>query len=323
MIVRFPDLSTASAAARGGWLCALLLACLPLSAMGKGYCSSTGNRPPSATPTLVLPTSLVVRPGTAAGTVVWSGSFSMPRYTFARCGLFGRSTLTTTVNNVQAYQGGYWGTGVPGLGWRFQRNGTDMVNPVATRQIGPYNVEILPETWTFSLVRTAEALGSGSILAPSARVFFDTNAFGNIVIVWHVDGTGYTRVQSPTCSVRGTTVRLGEVPSRLLPTIGATTPTSPSSNLVLSCTHAPAVTMRLTSSTVAGSTTVLPTTGTARGVGVQLMYRNTPMVRNQDYPVSTAAPAQLDVPVAGRYVRLSALGAGTANATAIVQFTYQ
>lgn len=329
MTASFRILPPAHATARGRALrntvpacLVLLLLLLPGVAAAAHFCSSYGSRPGDATQRFSMPTSLVVRPGTAPGTVLWTQTFSMPRYIFAKCGLFGRSTLTSDVHGVNPFRNGYWGTDVPGVGYRLQRSGADIVNASASIQIGPHFVEILPETWTISLVRTAETLGSGTIRSPWLRVYFNTNNAGNIVMVWDVTGNGTTTVRSPSCSVRGTTVNLGRVLSSELPQVGSTTATSATSNLALSCSSAPVVYMRMTSGTVAGSNSVLPTTGGAKGVGVQLMYGNAPMLRNQDYLVSGAAPAALNVPVAARYYRIADITPGVANASAVVQFTY-
>jgi len=139
--------------------------------------------------------------------------------------------------------------------------------------------------------------------------------------------SGSTAVVTPTCSVSsGATITIGSRFTTDMPNVGDFSTTSPTSNVRLYCANSPRVDMRLTTVPIAGTPNVLPLTGTgtgrAGGIGVQLIYGGNVMAYNYPYRVSSAAPGTLDVPLAARYYRTGALTAGTANSSAVVEFTY-
>jgi len=132
----------------------------------------------------------------------------------------------------------------------------------------------------------------------------------------------------PTCSVSatGATITIGSRVTTDMPQVGKFSTTSPASNVRLSCANSLRVDMRLTTAPIAGTPNVLPLTGSATGraggIGVQLIYGGNVMAYNTAYRVSSAAPGTLDIPLAARYYRTGALTAGTANSTAVLEFTY-
>lgn len=123
------------------------------------------------------------------------------------------------------------------------------------------------------------------------------------------------------------TIALGNVAASSLGAVGSASPISSPQNVSLTCTASPGVTMSM-SGTSAGITpnTVLALTGTpaASGVGVQLFYNNgtAPMVIGQGYSVNSTAPTTLTIPIAARYYVTGAVKAGTANANAVLSFTF-
>ena len=130
-------------------------------------------------------------------------------------------------------------------------------------------------------------------------------------------------VTEATCSATGVTISFGDVATTALPSVGSVTSTSSPQNIQLSCTNNPSVDMKLTTAPIAGTTNVLPVTGGAQGVGVQLIYSANPMVYNQSYHISDAAAATVNIPIAARYYRVGDLVVGDANVSATIQFTYQ
>lgn len=81
--------------------------------------------------------------------------------------------------------------------------------------------------------------------------------------------------------------------------------------------------MRMITAPLPGTPNVLAVTGGASGVGVQLLRNNAVVAYNSSTRVSNAAPDTLNVAVAARYYRTGDIKPGRANATAVLQFTYQ
>ncbi|WP_372487008.1 fimbrial protein [Stenotrophomonas sp. WHRI 8082] len=128
-----------------------------------------------------------------------------------------------------------------------------------------------------------------------------------------------------TCRVTGTSVRLGDFRAGDFPSVGAVSPQSAASNVTLSCSYAPNISMTLTTATVAGTTSVIPLTGgpgSASGLGVQVMHGSAVLVRNTARAVQNNASSTVNVPISGRYYRTGDLRPGTANAVATLRFTY-
>lgn len=65
-------------------------------------------------------------------------------------------------------------------------------------------------------------------------------------------------------------------------------------------------------------------TGTAKGVGVQLLYNGTPLALNTRLPLTVAAGGQQTFPLTARYYQTkTTVEPGTANASATLNLTYQ
>lgn len=135
-------------------------------------------------------------------------------------------------------------------------------------------------------------------------------------------------VVARTCSVTTTsvTIPLGNVAASALPAVGRFTTAPSPQNVSLSCSGNPSVSMTMQGTQAAGApNTVLALTSgasVAQGVGVQLLYNNALLAINAPVIVSTSAANRLDVPISARYYRFGNITAGTANARATLQFTY-
>ena len=65
-------------------------------------------------------------------------------------------------------------------------------------------------------------------------------------------------------------------------------------------------------------------TGTAKGVGIQLLYNGTPLALNTRLPLTVAAGGQQTFPLTARYYQTNTtVEPGTANASATLNLTYQ
>jgi len=86
------------------------------------------------------------------------------------------------------------------------------------------------------------------------------------------------------------------------------------------------MTLQGTQATGAPNTVLAVTggTGTAQGVGVQLLHnRATVLTINSPLTLSTATPTgNLNVPIAARYYRTGTVVAGRANASPTLRFDY-
>lgn len=319
----FPLLAATRALNRPMWLLQAVLAAalfLPAAAQAQ-YCSATPNAPTNRIVTTALPTTVVARPGDAPGTAYFTMRASQPGYTYAQCGPFGRST--DDLASFAAVTDGIWASGIPGLGWRMQRGNAPFTATI-TRTIGPGNIASTTTMWSMQLVRTSDALGTGTINRPFIRGTFMTGA-NTSVLYWLWETTGILRLSVPTCSVVGTTITIGEVETNALPNVASVSATSAPSNVRLTCANGPRVDMRLTTAIIANSPNVIAVpavTGGARGVGVQLIYNNAVMAYNTNYRVTNSATATQNVPIAARYYRTGNLEPGAANTSAVLQFTY-
>lgn len=300
----------------------MLMLLLPCVAQAQ-YCTAVPN-PPQFKFTSPAPTSLIVRPSDALGHVYFTVSMTQPGYAYADCSGSRRSTDTVFMALVSSLGGGYYDADVPGMSWYITRAGRAFASS-DVRTIGPGRVSSTTTTWTMSLVKSAATGGTGRLRMPSVEGRFETSA-STVVSYWDWTLVGFPpTIVRPACSVRGTSIALGNVLTSAMASVGSTTPTSASSDLVLTCSSNPRVDMKLITTPINGTTNVLALTGgtgAASGVGVQLIYNNAVMVPNTEYRVSNSAAATLNVPIAARYYRTGTVRPGVGNAAAVVQFTY-
>lgn len=311
---------------RKGW--PLLIACSMLvagvvPAPAFAFCTAIANPPASNTQEYTLPTTLVVPGNTPVGGVIHTATLGQPGYAYADCRTNESSRQDLQILLVAPGAAGYWASGVSGLSWQILR-GSTVIGAGQTTTIGPGRVSSTAAQWTIRLVKTSPVVGTGTVQGPSLSWRFYTSA-NTVVPFWVVNGRGRAQVQIPTCSVRGTTVALGNVRVETLASVGAASPVSPASNITLTCANGPRLSMRMSTQPVAGNTSVIPLTGAGRasGVGVQVMRDGAPVVYNQDYLVSANAGSSVSIPIAGRYYRTGAIVPGAGNSSATFVFTYQ
>ncbi|WP_158544991.1 fimbrial protein [Dyella monticola] len=163
-------------------------------------------------------------------------------------------------------------------------------------------------------------------------------AAGGFAHIAPAQGTGSATVNvtgniTGDCSITaGSTVALniGSIPAANLPSVGSTSTASPAQNITITCTANPGITMTLNGTQLAGQpNTVLQLSssgaGAAGGVGVQILNNGTgtPTTALQIGARNTIpTAATVTIPVAARYYRAGAVTAGTANATATLNFTF-
>lgn len=217
-------------------------------------------------------------------------------------------------------------------GVRFRINGVIYTRPVHLATL-PANANgtfpIRSPNITLEIVKVRETGGdifsSISGLLASSRTFGGGDTFiGSIRVRLFVNAAP----TPPTCTVDtpAIAIPLGDVQASSLGTVGATSPISPTQNVALSCMGSPSVSMTLQGSQASGAPdSVLALKGeasVAKGIGVQLLYRNNPLAINTALNLTTVAPGKLNVPIAARYYRIGDMEAGLANAAATLRFTY-
>jgi len=234
-------------------------------------------------------------------------------------------------------------TSINGVYWRVSRNGTVVsqnnaatvttfsASPNATYYATPAPY---PTVWLLELVR-----GTGPISSATGQIAFPflSGTYTTTDPVnrnpWHLDVRGTTQaftLANSTCTVStpSISISLGNVGGSTFGNVGSTSPVSAAQNISLSCRGFPTVRMTLqgTQATGAPNTVLAVTggTGTAQGVGVQLLHnRATVLTINSPLTLSTATPTgNLNVPIAARYYRTGTVVAGRANASPTLRFDY-
>lgn len=290
-------------------------------------CFATGNYPPNHSQIMTLPASLAVSPRSPVGTVLWTSPvFNIPGFRYAECALLGRSRdeygLTAT---AQQFFNGYWISNIAGIGFQVLKNGVAVSSQQVVTTIGPGGISSAPTSWQFRIVKTAATVGEGDLRAPGVVGSFDAGRPVSYAVISLRNSTRITPIV-PTCSVTGASVVIGDFRPSDFPAVGSVSRQSAASNVQLSCTNTPNVTMVMVTGAVSGTNNVIPLTGgagSAQGLGVQVMYNNTPLVSNAAHLVAANAGTITRVPIAGRYYRTGDMRPGTANAVATLRFTYQ
>ncbi|WP_223272872.1 fimbrial protein [Serratia quinivorans] len=146
----------------------------------------------------------------------------------------------------------------------------------------------------------------------------------------YVDGS--TAVTKVACSLTNTSISvpLGDVSATQFTGI-TTTAGDKTFNLGLSCDKDANINVALAGSQNADTadTSVLALTnagqsGTAKGVGVQLLYGSVPLKLNNNILLKTSVGGQETLPFSARYYQTkTAIGAGLANSSATLNITYQ
>ena len=129
------------------------------------------------------------------------------------------------------------------------------------------------------------------------------------------------------------TFPIGDISASAFGTAIGTTPTGAQNtqNLGLTCTPGTNISVSLggiqnpdSSNTSVMALTGQGMTGTAKGVGVQLLYNGTPLVLNSRLLLKQSSGGQETLPLTARYYQtLTSVESGAANASATLNLTYQ
>ena len=146
--------------------------------------------------------------------------------------------------------------------------------------------------------------------------------------------TGGT-INALACSVQSSqlTFPIGDIPASVFGTVIGTTPSGAQNtqNLGLSCSAGTNINISLSgiqnpdsANASVMALTGQGSTGTAKGVGVQLLYNGSPLVMNSRLLLKQSSGGQETLPLTARYYQtLTTVEPGSANASATLNLTYQ
>lgn len=310
----------------GSLLALLMLVLWPAGAHAS--CSLNGSK---ENVVVTLPSTIVLDPNAAVGTVLATSSVATPSPSNSSVTCNGFYTQIGVMNLVGSQPAGsstIYPTGVDGVGYR-------ILHPDSGYYLPPWGYDYISSgTYTLSvgsavqLVKT-DVIASGSTLPAATLGYwrYDHSGSNDVRAEDFILGNPVTFV-SPSCSVStpNISVTLPTVSNTALASAGATAG-STAFSIRLDCGNAAGRTLAIqfdTATAFAGGTGVIVPSGTAANVGVQL-------VNGSFAPVTFGTPAVVGTTPSGQYnltyyARYYATGtpvkAGTLSATATFTLSY-
>lgn len=268
------------------------------------------------------------------GTVVFSGAASNTGSYLTGCSNPLMLGFSMRYNNatLSSYGNHVYNTNISGMGIRFSSNNY-FENPANTFS---YNAQTSYVDWyggKIELVVTGPV--SSGALTPGVI---------GVVTLQESDGVyrdGLTTqltsgtINALACSITTPqlTFPIGDISASAFGTAIGTTPTGAQNtqNLGLTCTPGTNISVSLggiqnpdSSNTSIMALTGQGMTGTAKGVGVQLLYNGTPLVLNSRLLLKQSSGGLETLPLTARYYQtLTSVESGAANASATLNLTYQ
>ena len=278
--------------------------------------------------------TITVQRDVAVGTVLFSKNASVTGSYLSGCTNplmlgFSMRYLNATPSS---YGNHVYNTNVSGIGVRFS-SGNYFENPIYTFS---YNAQTSYVEWwggKIELVVTGP-VASGSLTPGVLGVVMlqgSDGVYRDGLTTTLLDGT----INVLACSITTPqlTFPIGDISAATFGSTVGTTPTGAQNtqNLGLNCDPGANVNVSLSGiqNPDVATTSVLAltghgNTGTAKGVGVQLLYNGTPLTLNARLPLSVAAGGQQAFPLTARYYQTqTTVEPGTANASATLNLTYQ
>lgn len=268
------------------------------------------------------------------GTVIFSGAAFYTGSYLTGCSNPLMLGFSMRYNNatLSSYGNHVYNTNISGIGIRFSSNNY-FENPANTFS---YNAQTSYVDWyggKIELVVTGPV--SSGALTPGVI---------GVVTLQGSDGVyrdGLTTqltsgtINALACSITTPqlTFPIGDISASAFGTAIGTTPTGAQNtqNLGLACTPGTNISVSLggiqnpdSSNTSVMALTGQGMTGTAKGVGVQLLYNGTPLVLNSRLLLKQSSGGQETLPLTARYYQtLTTVESGSANASATLNLTYQ
>ncbi|TNV11213.1 fimbrial protein [Buttiauxella sp. B2] len=228
----------------------------------------------------------------------------------------------TTPTSLQ----GVYETNVQGVGIKVS---------TSTGKLPPYDVPVNGGTavilreYTMTLVKTSVGAVGADYITPGAQMYIQANSV-NILQV----NIGTAKIIPVACSITTPSLvfTLGDIPlSQFGHNVGDTTPQTNTQNMGLNCDPGTNINVALMGEpdrdVPTGDVLALSgkgSAGVASGIGVQIVYNNTPLTVNAMLPLKTSAGGLETFPFTARYYQTQAdVLPGDAKASATLQITYQ
>lgn len=268
------------------------------------------------------------------GTVIFSGAASYTGSYLTGCSNPLMLGFSMRYNNatLSSYGNHVYNTNISGIGIRFSSNNY-FENPANTFS---YNAQTSYVDWYGGKIELV-------VIGPVSSGALTPGVIG-VVTLQGSDGVyrdGLTTqltsgtINALACSITTPqlTFPIGDISASAFGTAIGTTPTGAQNtqNLGLACTPGTNISVSLggiqnpdSSNTSVMALTGQGMTGTAKGVGVQLLYNGTPLVLNSRLLLKQSSGGQETLPLTARYYQtLTTVESGSANASATLNLTYQ
>jgi len=306
----------------GGLLLALLmLALVPTAA--HATCTFTGGT--TTSPVSFSPNSTITIPYNAAvGTVIYTSPLIAPTNTpQMTCTGTTNYGIINSVGAQPATTATVYPTGISGLGYSITHgNTTTYLSPYGCCQLasGSYQFSI---TSSLQLIKTGPIV-SGSTLSAGLLGYWQ---FANSQQVETFTLANSVTIIDPACSVNTTPINV-TLPTMNASALGSTGASAGRTgfNISLNCSSGATLDIQLNYvGTNTGITGVLKSTGSAGGVGVQLLDQNSNPVVFGNTTVLGATPnnSQWNIPYFAQYYRTGTVTAGSVTASATFTLSYQ
>ncbi|MBF7978835.1 MULTISPECIES: fimbrial protein [Rahnella] len=266
------------------------------------------------------------------GTILWQGDVSSPVGGALGCSgtvIDNRKNIVGSNSGMMSGNSQVYSTSVPGIGYAISYNSTSFSNGRAwpsQTTTGASDATLIETTSSLRLIKTGP-ITSGVL--PAGQYGEWTWGGGVIEKIFIANSPTITVL---SCSINNTSIQvpLEDVFASDLTSVG-TTAKPKLFNVGLECEAGAKINAKLTGTQNTDSSVngVLQLTGAggnnvANGVGIQILYNDAPVVFNNNVVLKTASGGQETFPFTAQYYQTkTAVTAGSANATATLEITYQ
>lgn len=219
-------------------------------------------------------------------------------------------------------------TNIPGVGIKISETGWTFNFSKTQTFSGPFS----PKNWNFTVQLIKTGAISTGVLPTGRYGGYRITSGSTSAFIWYLNVTRGATVTPLACSITTPTIQvpLVDVLGSTLNSVG-TTANPKTFNLGLNCDAGAKVNVMMsgTQNTDTSTAGVLQLTNAgaasvAKGVGIQILYNNAPLALNSNIVLKTSTGGQETFPFVARYYQTkNPVSAGSANATATLNLTYQ
>ncbi|WP_075182347.1 fimbrial protein [Pantoea sp. 1.19] len=332
-----------------GYVCALLLGsdiCPAAAFVCSTTTASTTLSPPNITVQRDLPVGSVIGSQIMTGSVpAFSCVNSAPTLTYQQTGIKAYGSFITTINGQRIYSTNIAGIGyavgvrmvencIKSTQWVDGSNNVDgnLNNRIACSTNGSFDKPYINMQAVISFYKTAAVTGSGTVNGKTVAAFIlrnNQNAWFSPESRVTISGFNVTTL---ACTVSNTaiSVPMGTVEKRAFGGPGSWPGDDNTKrfSIPLVCNPGTRVNVQIDGSTqnaAQGILTLTGSSGSASGVGIQLLYNNAPLTLGTPFFTGTSATqGSYAIPLQARYYQTaSEVGVGVANSSATFTLTYQ